>query len=136
METKESVWSNAYKKCIALLNIVYEDGDYGFSCYHIGHISCLLTQLYFDLDDHGNGLIYLEKGLDFSKKYDDLPKEIKHSSLLVKDDFEDMSEVSQSSRLNRVAYEVEEFSKFVGCRNLPGEYSDILHKYEPFKKNL
>lgn len=116
--------------------MVYEDGDYGFSLYHVGHISCLLAQLYFDLDNHKNGLKYLKKGLDFSKRYDDLPKEYKHSSLLVKDDCEDMLKASESTWLNRVAYEVEEFLKFVEGKSLPSEYDDILRQYEPYKKYL
>ncbi|MDD4414969.1 MAG: helix-turn-helix transcriptional regulator [Oscillospiraceae bacterium] len=130
-QTREDKIS-AYKKCIVLLDTIYDNGNYGFSSYHIGHINCLLAQLYLDMNEHMNGLAHLEKGLCFSKVYDELPKEVRHSSLLVKDDCEDMSKVSKGTQLNSVAYEINEFTKFIEGRQLPSEYTDILHKYEPF----
>jgi hypothetical protein len=125
----------AYKKCITLIDIVYDKEDYGFSCFHMGDINCRLARLYFDMNNHVNGLAHLEKGLYFCNKYDELPKEIKHTSLLVKDDSEDMSEVNKYTQLNSVTYAIKEFIEFVKDKQLPSEYTNILHKYEPFIKN-
>ena len=72
----------------------------------------------------------IEASLDFLD--DELPQEVSHSSLLVKDDFEEMSEVRIDSRLNRVSYEINEFKKFIEGKQLPSDYTDILYKYESF----
>jgi transcriptional regulator with XRE-family HTH domain len=124
----------AYKKCISLIELIYDDGDYGFACYHVGHIHCLIAKLYYGLKDTENAVLHLEKGLHFSKAYDELPTEVTHTSLLLKNDIEDLSEVNNSTQMNRVAYEIEEFKKVSGATSLESEYCNILNKYAQFAK--
>lgn len=124
----------AYKKCLALIDLIYDDGDYGFSCYHIGHINCLIAKLYYELNDSVKAVEYLEKGLRFSKVYDELPKEARHTSFLLKDDTEDLSEVYNGTQMNRVAYEINEFKKVSSSGIFQKEIEDILENYTRFAK--
>lgn len=124
----------AYKKCLELIELIYDDGDYGFACYHIGHINCLLAKLYVELNDLEKAKACLEKCLHFSKAYDELPKMIKHSSLLLKDDIEDLSEVYSGTQMNRVAYEIAEFEKVLSNVTSKSEYFDILNKYSKYAR--
>ena len=119
----------AYKKCIALIDLIYDDGDYGFSCYHVGHIHCLLATLYHNMKDTENAVLHLEKGLYYSNEYDELPAEVKHTSLLVKDDVEDLSEVYNGTQMNRVSYEINEFIKIIGDDASIQPYIELLRMY-------
>ena len=67
--------------------------------------------MYYGLKDTENAVLHLEKGLHFSKAYDELPAEVAHTSLLLENDIEDLYEVNNSAQMNRVAYEIEEFKK-------------------------
>ena len=121
----------AYKKCLELIELIYDDGDYGFACYHIGHINCLLAKLYIGLKDSEKARVYLEKGLYFSKAYDELPKLVKHSSLLLEGDIEDLSEVYNGA-LNRVAYEIAELDNELSKAANKSDYSDVLNRYTQY----
>lgn len=124
----------AYKKCISLIELIYDDGDYGFAFYHLGHIHCLIAKLYFEVQNTDNAVLHLEKGMHFSKAYDELPAEVTHTSLLLKNDIEDLSEVYNGTQMNRVAYEIEEFKKVSGGTGLESKYYNILNKYAQFAK--
>ena len=124
----------AYKKCISLIELIYDDGDYGFAFYHLGHIHCLIAKLYYGVQDTENAVFHLEKGLHFSRTYDELPTEITHTSLLLQNDIEDLSEVNNSTQMNRVAYELEEFKKVSGAAGLETVYLNIINKYTEFAR--
>lgn len=126
----------AYKKALALIDLIYDDDDYGFACYHVGHINCLLAKLYYTSNDTPNAVLYLKKGLHFSKVYDELPQEVTHTSFLLKDDTEDLSEVYSGTQLNRVAYEISEFNKVLSGNPSEKAYEDLLNKYAPYAKNI
>lgn len=124
----------AYKKCISLIELIYDNGDCGFTFYHLGHIHCLIAKLYYGVKDTENAVLHLEKGLNFSKTYDELPAEVTHTSLLLQNDIEDLSEVYNGTQMNRVAYEIEEFKKVLGDTGLESAFSDIINKYAEFAK--
>ena len=126
----------AYKKCISLIELIYDDGDYGFACYHVGHIHCLIAKLYYGVQDTENAVLNHEKGLHFSKTYDELPTEITHTSLLLQNDIEDLYEVNNSTQMNRVAYEISEFNKVLCENDSEKAYEDILNKYAPYAKSI
>lgn len=71
---------------------------------------------------------------DILFKYDELPKEVKHTSLLLKDDTEDLSEVYNGTQLNRVAYEISEFRKVSSGDISQKEINIILENYTRFAK--
>lgn len=128
--------TQVFKKCLNLIELIYDDDDYGFSCYHIGYIHCLIAKQYYKLGDTENAVLHLEKGLHFSKLYDELPKIVKHTSLLLKDDEEDLSEVYNSSRLNCVALMINVFNEGLTDTPVHSELSAILNKYAPYAKNI
>ena len=125
-----------YKTCLDLIELIYPDRDYGFCSYHIGHISCLIAQQYHKLMDNVNAVLYLEKGLYYSKEYDELQIKLKHTSLLLKDDIEDLSEVYNGTQINRVAYEINEYKKVLSEYGFEKSYTDILKKYSQFAKSI
>ncbi len=126
----------AYKKALALIDLIYDDRDYGFACYHIGHINCLLAKLYLASNDIPNAVLHLERGLHFSKAYDELPREVTHTSFLLKGELEDLSEVATTTPMNRVAYEIGEFQKVLSGKDSEKVYEDILHQFAPYAKNI
>ena len=133
-DTEEKI--SAYKKALSLIDLIYDDDIYGFACYHVGHINCLLAKLYHTANDTQNAVMHLEKGLHFSKVYDELPQEVAHTSFLLKGDTEDLSEVENGTQMNRVAYEISEFNKVLGENDSEKAYEDILNKYAPYAKNI
>ena len=125
----------AFKKCLELIELIYDDEDYGFSCYHNGYIHCLIARQYHRLGDSENAALHLEKGLHFSKKYDELPKIVKHTSLLLKGDEEDLSTVYRASQMNCVACMIDVFNEGLDIPD-QSEVAAILQKYAPYAKKL
>ena len=137
-----SAWPSMYENLAVpvsfagIISLIYPDGDYGFCSYHVGHINCLIAGQYHRLQDIRNAVLHLEKGLYFSKVYDELPVEVKHTSLLLKDDIENLSEVYNGTQMNRVAYEINEFENVLSGDTSEKAYMDLLKKYIPFAKSI
>lgn len=125
----------AYKKALTLIDLIYDDDDYGFAYYHIGHINCLIAKLYYTSNDTQNAVFHLEKGLHFSKVYDELPQKVTHTSFLLKGDTEDLSEIYSGTQMNRVAYEIGEFKKVLSENASEKAYENLLNKYAPYATN-
>lgn len=125
-----------FQKCLDLIALIYDDGDYGFVCYHVGYIHCLLAKVYYELKDIHTAALYLEKGLHFCKRYDELPKIVKHTSLLLKDDEENLSKVYHASPMNCVACMINTFIEGLPDTLSQPELSAILNKYAPYAKDI
>ena len=121
-----------YRKCLALIELMNEDGDYGFTQYHYGHISCLLARLYYQNGDQQNARLFLEKGLMHSQKYDELPDKLCHTSVLMRGDVEDLSEVYETTTLSCLSYEIGEMEK---CTDIKATFGDILTLYHSLCAN-
>lgn len=80
--------------------------------------------------------MHLEKGLYFSKAYDELPQEVTHTSFILKGDTEDLSEVANGTQMNRIAYEISEFNKVLAENDSEKAYEEILNKYAPYAKSI
>ena len=80
--------------------------------------------------------MHLEKGLHFSKAYDELPQKVTHTSFLLKGDTEVLSEVYSGTQMNRVAYEISEFDKVLSENASEKAYENLLNKYAPYAKNI
>ncbi len=117
---------SAYRKCLDLIELMNEDGDYGFAHYHYGHISCLLAKHCYRNGDRLNAELFLKQGLIHSKKYDELPEKYCHTSLLMCGDTEDLNDVYNTTPLNRLAYEIGEIEKDA---DLTAAFGDILKSY-------
>ncbi len=117
---------NVYQKCLSLIELMNEDGDYGFAHYHYGHISCLLAKLYYQSGDIPRAELFLKQGLNHSKKYDELPEKFCHTSVLMRGDVENLGEVSNTIPLSRFEYEVGEIEKDA---DMKVAFDDILTSY-------
>ncbi len=122
-----------YKKCIEILNIIYDGEDSGFMLYHKGNINCLIAKALFDLEDHEAGLHYMQEGFKYCSKYDgqvaSKNQMITHRSVVLKDVIEDLSQVYNTVKDTRVGWEIKEFNAFSKNKDLPKEYFDILEMY-------
>jgi len=73
----------AIEKLLGILNLFYDDGNYG-QCYRsVVYILGDLGRLYFEKGDADNALKYLKKCAEEAKKHDSLPPETEHHSLLM-----------------------------------------------------
>ena len=73
----------AMEKCLGVLNIVYDDGNYG-SCYRsVIFLLGDLGRMYFEIGDTNKGLEYLRKCAELAEKHDELPEKTTHNSMLL-----------------------------------------------------
>lgn len=73
----------AIERCMKIVNMFYDDGNYG-SCYRsMIYILGNLGHLYFEKGDTENALKYLTKCAETAKKHDNLPLENEHHSLFM-----------------------------------------------------
>lgn len=125
-----------FQKCLDLIALLYDDGDYGFACYHVGYIHCLLAKVYCGLNNTPAAAFHLEKGLHFSKRYDELPPVVTHTSLLLNGDEEDLSKLYHASRMNSVACMIASFNEGLPDTPAQAELSAILDKYAPYARKI
>ncbi len=122
-----------YKKCIEILNIIYDGEDSGFMLYHKGNINCLIAKSLLDSGDNETGLHYMREGLEYCLKYDEQVassnKTITHNSAVLNGVTEDLSQVYNTVQDTRVEWEIKEFKAFSKNKDLPKEYFDILEMY-------
>ena len=75
----------AIEKMLGILNVFYDDGNYG-QCYRsVVFMLGDLGRLYFENGDSKNALKYLKKCAELAFKHDNLPEEHIHNSLLMND---------------------------------------------------
>lgn len=73
----------AIKRCLAILNTFYDDGNFG-SCYRsVIYMLGNLGQFYFEKGDTVNAIRYLTECAETAKKHDNLPEENEHRSIFM-----------------------------------------------------
>ncbi len=122
------------KKAVALIGLIFDDGDYGFCHYDLAELSLWIANAYAAEEDFPSAFEYYEKGFSHAKAYDDLPKISTHTSFLVRGKVQDMTKICSGSEDNEVARELRYIRgsaiwKKVGERP---EMREIIAKYEPF----
>lgn len=125
-----------YEKCLALADIIYEKGDYGFTFYHLGHINCLIAQSYIEQKAYDKALEYAEKGLAYCKQYDELPILFKHTSLFVGGVEQDLSKTSSSIEENRVSWELRQLKSLMISNETSSAFNSVIEKYVPYAKAI
>ncbi len=126
-----------FEKAISLLNLVYDEGDYGFSHYHLCELNIWIANRYIEMKDYAKASEYLERGLCHGKLYDELPAETEHTSFLVMGHKFKTDEVYSSYRSNHVKYELDyiDSSEFYnGVREMDW-FTSIIEKYRQFAKD-
>ncbi len=112
---------------IDMLNLFYEDGNYGrawknmiYSCGYLGY-------LYAKKGDYENGIKYLAKEAELAKRFDGLDRiTVMHSRSFDGREFDKHTLGSNYSAVSRVKYLIEEKYPLPGeFRKLPG-YKDLI----------
>lgn len=139
------LWEKSNKKAIEILNkaealikLIYDEGDYGFSNYHLAELYIWISNRYAWDKDYENCAKYLDLGLSYSKAYDELPNSTIHKSFLVKGHKFEISNVSSGYEENDVKRELD-YINGLECYNdvrTQQWYKDIIDKYTPFAKNI
>ena len=122
------------KKAVALIELVYDEGDYGFYHYDLAELYVWIAGRYVQLDEFDTAFEYYEKGLEHARKFDELPKISTHTSFLVRGNVQDMAKISTSTEENLVARRLEEIGEnpnYGKVKDSP-KMREILAKYEPF----
>ena len=108
-----------YKKCILLIETIYDNNPDGIALYYMGHIHCLIGRMLICENDSDIAVKYIEQGLEPLNRFDKLDKNTKvcHTALLIKGTVEDLSEISLASDEGCVAFEIAEI-KMNNCGNV------------------
>lgn len=67
---------------LSVMNTVYSDGNYGENWHNVVYNYGHLGHWYYELGEKEKSLEYLRKCAEISKKYDEMPQETEHGSLL------------------------------------------------------
>lgn len=139
-----ALWSDAgdpaeqikqLKKAIAIYEMIYEDGDYGFYYNDLSDLSHWIANRCVLLGEMHLAIEYYEKGMAYARKYDELPKITKHTSFLVRGNLQDQSKIATDSERNKVAIELDYIRRpgdvYDKVNRLP-EFQAMIAKYEPF----
>lgn len=121
------------------MELVFEDGDYGFCHYHLSELYLWIANRYVIAGELDSSFECYEKGLAHAKAYDDLPRLSTHTSFLVRGYEQDMMNISSSFEGNEVTREIEYLlgrNEYQKVKDMP-QMQQIMEKYKPFmgKKN-
>ena len=124
-------------KAIEFIKLIYDEGDYGFSHYHLAELYHWLAGRYSYEKDYENCAKNLELGLLHAKMYDELPETTIHSSYLVKNVKFETAKVYSGFESNDVKREIDYIQSNALYNNVQGEqwFIDIIKKYTPFAKD-
>lgn len=123
-----------YEKAISLLELVFDDGDYGFNNYHLAELYIFIAHRYVRLHNLDSAFENFEKGLQYAKAYDDLPQASTHTSFLVRGNVFDRRNTNSSTEQNDVARELRyllESNSYQELKDMP-QMQAIITKYKPF----
>ena len=122
------------KKAVELIDLVFADGDYGFFHHELSDLYLWIANRYVMIDDFDNAFSYYELGFRHARAYDTLPKQIKYTSVFVKDVVFDMANIDSNTEANMVANQLERLRSwgvYEKVKDMP-QMKAILAKYEPF----
>lgn len=122
------------KKAIALIELLFDDGDFCFWNYHLAELHIWIAHRYVRICDLDAALENFEKGLQYAKAYDDLPQTTAHTSFLVRGNVFDASKINSGTEENEVARELGyllQSGSYQKLKDMP-QMQAIIAKYEPF----
>lgn len=125
------------KKSIALIELVFDEGDFGFCHYDLGELYIWIADRYVMLDDFDAAFECYEKGLAHAREYDELPRMTTHTSFLVRGKTLDMMKTTSSSQENEVGREINYIlskDTYQKVKDMP-KMQEIINKYKPFMGN-
>jgi len=122
------------QKAVGLIEMIFEDEDYGFCHYDLSELSIWIANRYVMSGDYEAAFEYYEKGFAHARAYDELPKISAHTSFLVRGYVQDMTQTNSSTEENEVSREMNHlktYEVYEKVKNMP-KMRGILEKYEPF----
>ncbi len=122
------------QKSVALIELIFDDGDYGFCHYDLAELYSWIANSYVILGDFPPAFEAYEKAFAHAKQYDELPRISTHTSFLVRGKVQDMTQICSGSEENEVARELE-YLRVGAIWEKVGEMPEmraIVRKYEPF----
>lgn len=122
------------KKAVSLIELVLDEGDYGFCHYHLCELYIWIANRYAMLNELDAAIDNYEKGFAHAKAYDDLPRTSVHTSYLVRGKVQDMTNICSGTESNEVEREIQylrECKVYEKVKDLP-QMQALLAKYEPF----
>ena len=131
-EPRESI--RILKKAIALIELLFDEGDYGFWNVHLAELHIRIGHRYARLNSLDAAMEHFERGLQYAKAYDDLARTTTHTSFLVRGNVFDMCAINSSSEENDVARELGyllESGSYQMLRDTP-KMQEIIAKYQPY----
>ena len=125
-----------YKKAVDFINLIYDEGDYGFSNYNLSEAYLAMASLYCRECNYENCAKYLELCLAHAKAYDELPEKTVHTSYLVKNYEFERSHIYSGYECNYVMHQFGSIQKSKHFDIIRNEqwFKDIIEKYTPFAK--
>lgn len=121
------------QKSVALIEMVFDDGDYGFYNQDLSELYFWIANRYVMINDLNKAFENYELGFKHAKAYDALPRITTHTSFLVKGKVFDVMKTNSSIESNVVARQID-------CLRSWGVYEKVkddlrmkalLAKYEP-----
>lgn len=122
------------KKAVSVIELVFEEGDYGFCHYDLSGLFIWIANRYVLLEDYEAAFAYYEKGFAHAKAYDELPEIGTHTSFLVRGYVQDRKNTNSSTEMNEVSHAMsclKTYGVYEKVKDRP-EMREILEKYEPF----
>lgn len=122
------------QKAIALIELIFDDGNYCFWNYHLAELHIWVAHRYVRAHHLDAAFENFEKGLQYAKAYDDLPQTTTHTSFLVRGNVFDARNINSGMEENDVARELGYLLKSSSYQELKDtlQMQAIISKYEPF----
>ncbi len=122
------------KKAVKLIELVFDDGDYGFCHYDLNELYLWIANRCVMVNNYEAAFDNYEKCLAHAKAYDDLPKISTHTSFLVRGKMQAMTQICSDTEDNEVARAINHLRSwevYKKVKDMP-KMQEILTKYEPF----
>ena len=131
-DTHESI--RILKKAIALIELIFDEGEYCFWNYHLAELHIWVAHRYVRIHDMNAAYSHFEMGLQYAKAYDDLPQTATHTSFLVRGNLFDARSINSGTEENDVARELGHLLKSSSYQKLKDtpQMKAIISKYEAF----
>jgi len=119
-----------FNKGIDLINVVYDDGDYGFTNYYLCELNIHIANCYIELSNYDIAIEYIEKGLQYGKLYDELPNLYQHTSILLNYLQQNMMNVNKSDERKLIAREITFLNNnFYNVLKEKPKFIDLVNRY-------
>lgn len=121
------------EKSVAVIELIYDEGDYGFQYYELSNLYHWIANRYVQLGELEKAVEYYDRGFACAAAYDNLPVVSKHTSALVDRLEQDMRKVFSGSEDNWVKYELDWLKscpQYETVKDLDS-FMAVIAKYEP-----